>query len=167
MRGTGRTWSVLTLLLAYGLLALLPILGIGGYLLVRVAHAERLQLEERVHQIAEAVGRDVERELQRRITVLETLATSPRIWQGDFAGFHEQAKAAVGKDELVILLHDAVTRQQLVNTFVELDTSSDDWRPRDVRPGAPGQTCRNFGCVHEPGVEDFCSRHRFPAREER
>ena len=117
--GTGRAWSVLTLLFAYGLLAFVPILVIGGYLLFRLAHAERLQLEERVHQIAEAVAGDVERELQRRITVLETLATSPRIWQGDFAGFHGQARAAVGKDDLVILLHDAVTRQQLVNTFVE------------------------------------------------
>jgi hypothetical protein len=132
VRGTGRRWSVLTLLFAYGLLALVPIFGIGGYLLFRRAHAERLQLEERVHQIAEAVAGDVERELQRRITVLETLATSPRIWQGDFAGFHGQARAAVGKDDPVILLHDAVTRQQLVNTFVEF--------------GAPLPT-RNLGSI--------------------
>jgi hypothetical protein len=117
--GTARSWSLLTLLLAYGVLALLPVLTTGGYLLIRLAHAERVQLEERVHQIAEAVAGDVERELRRRVTVLETLATSPRIAQGDFAGFHAQARAAVEKDDLVILLHDAATRQQLVNTFVE------------------------------------------------
>jgi hypothetical protein len=37
-----------------------------------------VQLEDRVHQIAEAVAGEVERELQRRVTLIETLATSPR-----------------------------------------------------------------------------------------
>jgi two-component sensor histidine kinase len=120
--GTARTWSLLTLLLAYGVLALLPVLATGGYLLFRVAHAGRIELEERVRQIAEAVAGDLEREFQRRITVLQTLATSPRISQGDFAGFHVQARAAVGKDNLVILLHDAPSRQQLLNTLVEYGT---------------------------------------------
>jgi two-component sensor histidine kinase len=118
-RGASRAWSLLTLLLVYGMLAILPMIVAGGYLILRVAQAERAQLEERVHQIADAVAGDVERELQRRITVLETLATSPRISQGDFAGFHAQARAAVAKDDLVVLLHDATTRQQLVNTFVD------------------------------------------------
>jgi two-component sensor histidine kinase len=118
-RGGSRAWSLLTLLLVYGVLAILPMLAAGGYLLFRVAQAERAQLEERVHQIAEAVAGDVDRELQRRLTVLETLATSPRLVQGDFAGFHAQAKAALARDDLVILLHDAATRQQLVNTFVD------------------------------------------------
>jgi hypothetical protein len=53
------------------------------------------------------------------VTLIETLATSPRITQGDFAGFHAQARAALAKDDLVILLHDAANRQQLVNTFLE------------------------------------------------
>jgi two-component sensor histidine kinase len=121
-RGASRAWSLLTLLLVYGVLAILPMIAAGGYLIFRVAQAERAQLEERVHQIAEAVAGDVERELQRRITVLETLATSPRISQTDFAGFHAQARAAVAKDELLVLLHDATTRQQLVNTFVDYGT---------------------------------------------
>jgi two-component sensor histidine kinase len=118
-RVPSRAWSLLTLLLVYGVLAILPMIAVGGYLIFRVAQAERAQLEERVHQIAEAVAGDVERELQRRITVLETLATSPRLLQADFAGFHAQARAAVAKDELLVLLHDATTRQQLVNTFVD------------------------------------------------
>ena len=92
---TPRVWSLLTLLLAYGLLALLPMIWVGAYLLLRVAQAERAQLEERVHQIAEAVAGDVERELQRRLTLLETLATSPRLSEGDFAKFYVQAKAAI------------------------------------------------------------------------
>ena len=37
-------------------------------------------------------------------------------------GFHAQAKAALARDDLVLLLHDAVTRQQLVNTFVDYGT---------------------------------------------
>ena len=76
-RGVPRVWSLLTLLLAYGLLALLPLIWVGAYLLLRVAQAERTQLEERVHQIAEAVAGDVERELQRRLSLLETLRPLP------------------------------------------------------------------------------------------
>src|SRR5437762_8542483 len=99
--GASRAWSLLTLLLVYGGLAILPMFAAGGYLLFRVAQSERSQLEERVHQIAEAVAGDVERELQRRLTVLETLATSPHIPSGHFAGFHAQARAAVAKDDLI------------------------------------------------------------------
>jgi len=98
-------------------------LAVGGYLLVRVAQAERAQLEERVHQIAEAVAGDVERELQRRISLLETLATSTRLNDGDFAKFYLQAKAAVAKDNLGVLLQEAQSRQQLVNTFVDYGTA--------------------------------------------
>ena len=122
-RGVPRVWSLLTLLLAYGLLALLPMIWVGAYLLLRVAQAERTQLEERVHQIVEAVAGDVERELQRRLSLLETLATSPRLSDGDFAKFHGQAKAAVEKDNLGVLLQEAKSRQQLVNTFVEYGAS--------------------------------------------
>jgi type II secretory pathway component PulJ len=117
--GAPRVWSLLSLLLAYGLLALLPMIWVGAYLLYRVAQSERTQLEERVHQIAEAVAGDVERELQRRLTLLETLATSPRLSEGDFAKFYGQAKVAVEKDNLIVLLQDAKSRQQLVNTFVD------------------------------------------------
>jgi hypothetical protein len=97
-----------------------------------------VQLEDRVHQIAEAVAGEVERELQRRVTLIETLATSPRITQGDFAGFHAQARAALAKDDLVILLHDAANRQQLVNTFLEygspLPTTGDPERSTVFSP---------------------------------
>ena len=70
-RGASRAWSLLTLLLVYGVLAILPMLAAGGYLLFRLAQAERAQLEERVHQIAEAVAGDVDRELERRLTVFK------------------------------------------------------------------------------------------------
>jgi len=121
-RAQAQAWSLPALLGIYGLLAILPMLAAGGYLLLRVAQAERAQLEERVHQIAEAVAGDIERELQRRLTLLETLSMSPYLPRGDFAGFYAQAKAALARDDVGILLHDAVTRQQLVNTFVEYGT---------------------------------------------
>jgi two-component sensor histidine kinase len=40
----------------------------------------------------------------------------------DFAKFHAQAKAAVEKDNLGVLLQEVESRQQLVNTFVEFGT---------------------------------------------
>ncbi len=49
-RGASRAWSLLTLLLVYGMLAILPMIVAGGYLILRVAQAERVQLEERVHK---------------------------------------------------------------------------------------------------------------------
>jgi two-component sensor histidine kinase len=113
------TWSLLALLLAYGALATLPIIAVGGYLLFRVVQAEQAHLQERVHQVAAAVAGDVERELQRRVVVLATLATSPLIAQKDFAGFQTQARAAVANDDLGVLLHDAIGKQQLVNTLAD------------------------------------------------
>jgi two-component sensor histidine kinase len=124
MRWEGpRTWSLLTLLLAYGALATLPTIMVGSYLFFTVLQGERDHLQERVRQVAAAVAGDVDRELQRRETVLDTLATSPRLAQGDFAGFHAQARAAVANQNLVVLLHDAVSKQQMVNTFVDYGTT--------------------------------------------
>src|SRR5215213_2617639 len=120
-RDTSRA-TLLGLLLVYGLLALVPIILVGGYLLFRVINAERIELEERLHQVAEAVADDVERELVRRLTVLETLATSPRLAERDFAKFHTQAAAAVAKEYSAVLLQDASSRQQLMNTLVEYGT---------------------------------------------
>ena len=117
-----RSWSLRMWLLAYGALATLPIIAIAGYLLFTVVQGERAHLQERVHQVAAAVAGDVDRELQRRVTVLGTLATSPRISQGDFAVFHAQARAAVADEHLGVLLHDAINKQQLVNTFVDYGT---------------------------------------------
>jgi two-component sensor histidine kinase len=118
-----RTWSLLALLLAYGALATLPIVMVGSYLFFTVLQGERDHLGERVRQVAAAVAGDVDRELQRRETVLGTLATSPLIASGDLAGFHAQARAAVANQNLVVLLQDAISKQQLVNTFVGYGTS--------------------------------------------
>ena len=118
-----RTWSLLALLLAYGALATLPIIMVGSYLFFTVLQGERDHLQERVRQVAAAVAGDVDRELQRRETVLGTLATSPLIASENFVGFHAQARAAVANQNLVVLLHDAITKQQLVNTFVDYGTT--------------------------------------------
>jgi hypothetical protein len=115
--------SLLALLLAYGALATLPIVMVGSYLFFTVLQGERDHLGERVRQVAAAVAGDVDRELQRRETVLGTLATSPLIASGDLAGFHAQARAAVANQNLVVLLQDAISKQQLVNTFVGYGTS--------------------------------------------
>src|SRR5437868_2481696 len=109
-----RSWSLRTWLLAYGALATLPIIAVASYLLFKVVQGERAHLQERVHQVAAAVAGDIDRALQGRATVLATLATSPRLSQGDFAGFHAQARAAVAEEHLGVLLQDAISKQQLV-----------------------------------------------------
>src|SRR5262245_34395027 len=118
-RKPSRPWSLHALLLAYGALAILPVIAMTGYLLWRVVQDERTHLQERAQQVAAAVGRDIERELHRRRAVLEILASSPFLSQQDFAGFHAQARVAATGDDLGVLLHDAATKQQLVNTSAD------------------------------------------------
>ena len=123
--GTGflrKAWSLQTHFLLFGALIVLPLVSLAGFLLYQVAERDRTQLEQRMVQIATSVAADLDRELQRRITILQTLATSPRLLQADFAGFHKQASAALQGDGTGIFLIDR-SLQQLLNTYVPFGTA--------------------------------------------
>jgi hypothetical protein len=108
--------SVRVLLVAYGLAVTLPLALFAANLLYRSAYAERNQLEQRVLQVANSLAEHVDRDLERGITLLGVLATSPTLQRGDWSGFYEQAKAAL-KDRAYIILIDSKGRQ-IINTYV-------------------------------------------------
>jgi PAS domain S-box-containing protein len=117
-----RAWSLKAHLLVFGLALVLPILTLAGFLLVKINNSSRAELEQRMVQIAAGVVADVDREMQHRITVLQTLAISPALARGDFATFHAHASAVLHEDKAGIFVIDPVSFQQLLNTYVPFGT---------------------------------------------
>src|SRR5689334_14193770 len=117
---TGRvrfsSYSVRTLLIIFGAAITAPLLVLLSVLLYWSASAERDRLEGRLLQVANELADDLDRDIDRNIALLQTLATSPLVTGGDWNGFYQQAKAALG-DRAYLVLVDASGRQ-LVNTFV-------------------------------------------------
>jgi hypothetical protein len=82
-----------------------------------MASLERAQLERRIHQVSEDLARAIDRELDRSVTSLETLATSRSLLRGDLAGFHAQATQALRRTKSAIILLEPDLRP-LLNTRV-------------------------------------------------
>jgi two-component sensor histidine kinase len=108
-------------LIAFGLATLLPVGALSAVLLARSAELERTQLEARLLQVANALADDVDREIERDLTVLRTLAALPSLTEGDWPNFYAQAKSAVG-DKSYIILTDRSMRQ-VINTYVPYDAA--------------------------------------------
>src|SRR5215204_6336337 len=83
-----RSWSLRAHFLFFGLILVLPLAVLAAFLIFGIAQANRSSLEQRMAQVAASVAADVDRELRRRITVLQTLSTSPALAQSDLAAFH-------------------------------------------------------------------------------
>ena len=97
-----------TFLVLFGVALTLPLLAIALLAFHQMTHLEEQELERRVQQVALDLGGDIDRELDRAMVTLETLATSPLLAQGDYAAFHEQAARAISADKAGILLVDAI-----------------------------------------------------------
>lgn len=110
------SYSVRTLLIIFGAAITAPLLVLLSVLLYWSASAERDRLEGRLRQVAGELADDLDRDVDRSIALLQTLATSPLVTSEDWVGFYQQAKAALG-DRAYLVLVDANGRQ-LVNTFV-------------------------------------------------
>jgi two-component sensor histidine kinase len=104
-----------TFLILFALALTLPLVALAGFALNRMASLEEAEIERRVLQVAQDLAGDIDRELDRAMVTLETLATSNALARGDFASFHGQASRAVPPDRAGILLVDR-TYQQLLNT---------------------------------------------------
>jgi two-component sensor histidine kinase len=104
-----------TFLVLFGVALTLPLLAIALLAFHQMTHLEEQELERRVQQVALDLGGDIDRELDRAMVTLETLASSPLLAQGDYAAFYEQAARAINPDRAGIILVDA-SMQQLLNT---------------------------------------------------
>src|SRR5213080_4946919 len=114
-RGTA-SYSTLTYLWLLGLAITVLLLLLLGALLFQSASAQREQLERRVLQVLDALVNSVDRDLDRDLTILRTLATSQALGSEDWRAFYDQATAGLQGRAYLILI-DA-TGRQLVNTYV-------------------------------------------------
>ena len=115
--GPGRrlAWPASLHLALFAVIIAVPLLILLGALLHRSAAQERQRIERLISQQVDALVASIDRDIERRILVLQTLATAPSLRAEDWAAFYAQAKASLGRNYLVMV--DAEGRQ-VVNTYV-------------------------------------------------
>lgn len=101
---------------------LLPAFLFSAFLLLEFAARERAHLDAQAGQIAVALAADLNREISTHSKVLDALATSEELDEGDLADFHAQATQAMGVSGSNIILLDPSLRQ-LANTGVAYGTT--------------------------------------------
>jgi hypothetical protein len=144
LRLTGRQYSLRTHLLVFGAGLLLPVAVLAAVLLARGASLERAQLEAHLIQVADNLADDIDRDIARDVTILQTLASSPSFVSGDWAAFHAQATSALQGRAYVVVIDRSL--RQLVNTFV----------PYGSQPELTGdpETARRMFASKQPDVSD-------------
>ena len=83
-------------LIAFAVAVTLPLLLLVGALLYRSVTLESEQIKQRIGQVLQALVADLDRDMDRRIAVLETLSTSPLLLAEDWPAFYAQAKQGLG-----------------------------------------------------------------------
>jgi PAS domain S-box-containing protein len=139
------SFSALTYLSLFGLAITVPLLLLLGALLLQSASVQRTQLQDRVLQVLDALVNDIDRDLDRDITILHTLATSQALASADWPTFYDQAKAGLqGRAYLVLIDSNG---RQLVNTYV----------PYGQQPAMTGdpETLRRIAQTKEPVVSNL------------
>jgi hypothetical protein len=110
------SFKAFTYLTLFGFATTIPLLVLVGALLFQSTSVQHEQLEARVLQVLDALATGIDRDLDRDITILRTLATSQAVTSTDWPTFYNQAKAGLqGRAYLVLI--DA-TGRQLVNTYL-------------------------------------------------
>jgi two-component sensor histidine kinase len=155
-----RAYSLRTLLVGYGLAVAVPLIVLLGIVLGRSALLERAQVEARMGQLVQYLADDIDREIDRRIAILQTLATSPALATGNLASFHAQARAAVGQSDAGIFLIEPGSLQQLVNTYTAYGASlptygSPETAKRIIQTRAPQVSGYFIGRVSRRPVFDI------------
>jgi PAS domain S-box-containing protein len=119
-RGVGsraaRAWPAAAHLILFALIIAVPLLLVLGALLFRSAAMERQQVEQRILEELQDLLSEIDRDIDRQLTLLQVLAASPALAAEDWPAFYEQAKASL-KGKAYIILIDAAG-DQVVNTYV-------------------------------------------------
>ena len=110
------SYPIRTHLIAFGLILVLPLTALAGVLFVRSATLERDQVEARLVQLADDLAEDIDRDIERHFTILNTLATLPSLQDADWPTFYAQAKAALQGNGYIVLIDSSL--RQLVNIYV-------------------------------------------------
>jgi len=143
--GLRESYSLRAHLIAFAAITLLPVLGLTAVLLARSAALEHQQLESELARAASSLAEVLDRDIERQITILRTLATMPSLTKSDWPTFYASAKAAVAPNAYVILID--TSGRQLVNTFV----------PYGEAPAVTGdpETLRRIVESKEPVISDL------------
>lgn len=140
-----RGYSAATHLIVFALIVAVPLLLLVGVLLYRSVTLESAQVRQRIGQVLGALTDDIDRDMDRRFAILETLSTSPLLLAEDWPAFYEQAKASLrGRAYLVLLDGEG---RQLLNTFVPYGTAP-------TMTGDPA-TLQKIRQVRRPVVSDL------------
>lgn len=86
-------------------------------LLMRYASAERARFEQDARENVRGISLSLDRDVAGLVSVLQTLATSPRLREGDFSAFDAQARLVRNSIDLDVLLRRP-NGQEVVNTGV-------------------------------------------------
>ena len=111
-----RAWPASLHLMLFAAIIAVPLLVLLGAMFYRSAVLEHQRLERLIGQELDELTASIDRDIERRTAVLQTLASAPALASEDWAAFYLQAKASLGKNYLVLI--DAAAGRQLVNTFV-------------------------------------------------
>ena len=114
-RGNGFSTQVYLIALVIALIG--PGLLFTSILLMRYASAERARFEQDARENVRGIGLSLDRDTAGLVSVLQTLATSPRIRQGDFEAFDAQARLVRESIDLDVLLRRP-NGQEVVHTGV-------------------------------------------------
>ncbi len=113
--------SVRTHLFLFAAAIIFPLLVVVGIAFVSIVNSEVAKSRQQLIRTAEDLSGDIDREVLGYITVLNTLATSSHLEEGDLKSFHARAKAALRDRGANVLLIDT-SMQQLLNTRVPYGT---------------------------------------------
>ena len=100
---------------------LVPALAFSVYVVLHLAAVQREQFNDRLRQQVANLANDLDRDTERLLTLLDTLALSRDLKAHDFAAFRETATLAVARAGTFIAVSHA-DGQQLVNTRAPLGT---------------------------------------------
>jgi two-component sensor histidine kinase len=145
-RWIDRSWSIKSHFWFFGLILTLPLAALATFLIFEIGRAIRAETEQRMTQAAAGIAADIDRDLRRRITILQTLAASATLAEGDLAAFHTQAQIVAKDASAGIFLVDPSLRQ-LLSTNVPFGTSLPDY-------GAPEAALRTIE-TKAPQVSNF------------
>lgn len=103
-------------LIAYCLAIALPLIAVLSVLLMRNASDEEERVRQRMLTTLLRTIDSLDRDLDRHLAILQTLATSPALKNNNWPVFYDHAKAALEGRSYVVLVD--TTGRQIVNTFV-------------------------------------------------
>ena len=140
-----RAWPASLHLVLFAAIIAVPLLALLGAMFYRSAVQEHQRLERLIGQELDELTASIDRDIERRTAVLQTLASAPALASEDWAAFYLQAKASLGKNYLVLI--DAAAGRQLVNTFM----------PHGEAPAFTGDvaTIENMRRTMRPVVSDL------------